>query len=594
MILFDTYRKILGPFWPRVLAIVGLKATGGLLEVLGLVYVVHLVGARLNASTAVTAWGKWEAWLLGTQPSAITQVGLFLGLALTSVVLKHVGNLVLGDTVVRVEQRIRRGIVEASIHLCWEKFVSLRLGQMHESVLGRSQEGVYGIQACIDLLCHSVVALVFLGVSFSISVPITLILCLLLLGAGMVFSRIKNRSADSIRRIPTHLRRLTRDLETILSSLKYLRGTGQTKFAYEKYLKSLRDHGAAHRSIYLYQGVPEALLELSGILILGSLLIVTLVFRQIPLALAVTFMAIFYRLAPKVQMAFASSLHIRAREPLLRDLGKTLELMVSNQDRPQGAKRVTFSRSIEFQGVGYSYERKGFELEEFNLKVEWGECVALVGTSGGGKTTLVDLVTGLLRPKVGRIWVDGTDLEELDREFWGRQIGLVLQTTPLLHGTLLENVAMGDSHPNPRWAEACLRMASLGSALDAGLGLYSTVGQQGFRLSGGQQQRVALARALYRKPRLLILDEATSSLDSETEGLFQDELERLRGTITILMVAHRLRTVKMADKILVMENGRVSQQGAWASLIDQEKGQFYRLAQKQGLTPTEQGPLSTH
>jgi ABC-type multidrug transport system fused ATPase/permease subunit len=198
-------------------------------------------------------------------------------------------------------------------------------------------------------------------------------------------------------------------------------------------------------------------------------------------------------------------------------------------------------------------------VRDASLSLRFGECVALVGPSGHGKSTLVDLATGLIAPDAGEVRIDGTPLAALDLVRWQRTIGLVPQDAPLLHGSVRENLVFGEAGPADearlREALALADAAEFVAALPEGLD--TPLGERGAQLSGGQRQRLALARALYRRPRLLILDEATSALDAATAARVVDNLRSLKGETTMLLVSHAEDLLRLADRVLNVEAGRV-------------------------------------
>ena len=221
-----------------------------------------------------------------------------------------------------------------------------------------------------------------------------------------------------------------------------------------------------------------------------------------------------------------------------------------------------------------------------------GGCVAFVGESGGGKTTILDLVTGLMIPTSGQVALDGRDLRELDLEAWRHRVGFVMQDAPIFFGTVVENIAWGSATPDRARAEEAADLAHLGDVLRAmPEGLDTHLGQRGARLSGGQRQRVALARALYREPWLLVLDEATSALDSDSERVIHDALVSLKGECSMLVVAHRIKTVALADRILVLQGGRVVEDGSWDALMAAD-GAFRKMAAAQGIESSTTAPGS--
>ena len=218
-------------------------------------------------------------------------------------------------------------------------------------------------------------------------------------------------------------------------------------------------------------------------------------------------------------------------------------------------------RGVELSGVDFSYDSHPV-LKSLSMTIRKNALTAIVGRSGSGKTTIVDLVTGLLRPDAGRVLVDGVDLSEYDVFSWRKKIAYVPQECLLVNGTIEENIRMDDGAATFTAVEEAARQAHADEFIRRQPDGYGTrVGDRGLRLSGGQRQRIALARALLRKPELLILDEATSALDSESENKVQQAIETLRGKLTILVIAHRFSTIERSDIVYTLENGSSSESG---------------------------------
>jgi subfamily B ATP-binding cassette protein MsbA len=251
-----------------------------------------------------------------------------------------------------------------------------------------------------------------------------------------------------------------------------------------------------------------------------------------------------------------------------------------------GAKALPrFSQSVEFDGVSFSYESDGDDAREIlrgiDLEVKRGEVLAIVGSSGAGKSTLVHLIPRFFDITGGRLLIDGNDVRDLTLSSLRAQVGIVTQETVLFNDTVRNNIAYGQPHVPQKEVEAAARAAL---AHDFILGLpsrYDTViGERGVRLSGGERQRLAIARALLKNAPILILDEATSALDSESESLVQAALHNLMTGRTVFVIAHRLSTVRRADRIVVIENGTIADIGTHDELM-KKLGTYRRLYELQ-------------
>jgi ATP-binding cassette subfamily B protein len=234
--------------------------------------------------------------------------------------------------------------------------------------------------------------------------------------------------------------------------------------------------------------------------------------------------------------------------------------------------------SLRLENVGFSYDGVRQVLKDISLEVNPGEMIGLVGPSGAGKSTLIHLLVRFYEPTAGHIRVDGHELRDLDIGPYRRQVGMVLQDPYLFHGTLLENIAYG------------LEDAPLDAVIDAARaahaheficgfpqGYETIIGERGQTLSGGERQRISIARAILHNPRILILDEATSNVDTETERKIQDALDRLVQGRTVIAIAHRLSTLQRANRLIVLKDGRVVESGTHAELLALDGGVFRGL-----------------
>jgi ATP-binding cassette, subfamily B, putative efflux pump len=273
----------------------------------------------------------------------------------------------------------------------------------------------------------------------------------------------------------------------------------------------------------------------------------------------------------QVSEAFAGLDRIRE----IRDMATEDQSDASKQQMPD------MDGAVEFQDVTFEYAANTEVLRHVSFSAPAGSTTALVGSSGGGKSTLIGLVMAFNRPKAGRVFVDGHDIANVRLRDYRGHVGVVMQDNFLFDGTIKENIAFSKPGASDEEIRAAAHIAHCDEFVSRFEKGYDTVvGERGVRLSGGQRQRVAVARAILADPRILILDEATSSLDSESEALIRDGLRSLRRGRTTFVIAHRLSTIESADQILVLENGEIVERGNHRQLLALG-GRYRQLYEKQ-------------
>lgn len=250
----------------------------------------------------------------------------------------------------------------------------------------------------------------------------------------------------------------------------------------------------------------------------------------------------------------------------------------SNQERPEKNNRFEFRDNLSFEDVTFQYpNREEHTLSQINFEIKKGEMVGIIGPSGAGKTTLVDLLLRLLNPNEGTIKLDGKSIDDFNLVDWRKNLGYVSQDVFLFNDTLEANIRFYD--PSISWEGiiSATKAANIYDYIENLPDKFETiVGERGLKLSGGQRQRIALARVLAKRPEILILDEATSSLDNESEALIQKAIMELKGKITVLIIAHRLSTVINSDKLIVLENGKIIETGAPEELMKKSDSYLYK------------------
>jgi subfamily B ATP-binding cassette protein MsbA len=298
----------------------------------------------------------------------------------------------------------------------------------------------------------------------------------------------------------------------------------------------------------------------------------------------IAFLVGLYSLYNPIKRLNKTNMAIQAAVAAAERVFRVIDEPVAIKDRPGARTLPRVREGIRFEDVTFAYEPDKPVLRDFALQLPAGTAVALVGPSGAGKSTVAQLLPRFWDVQGGRVTIDGVDIRDLELRSLRGNLGLVTQETVLFNTTVRANIAYGQDRVVEERLHACARAAFAEEfILEFPNGFDTMIGEAGVRLSGGQRQRLAVARALYKDPPILILDEATSALDAEAEGIVQRALENLMRGRTTLVIAHRLATVRNADVIAVMEEGRVVEQGTHTGLLA-AGGVYARLANMQGIT----------
>jgi subfamily B ATP-binding cassette protein MsbA len=259
-----------------------------------------------------------------------------------------------------------------------------------------------------------------------------------------------------------------------------------------------------------------------------------------------------------------------------------IDMKVQIQENKKAKEMPALKNEIEFKNVDFSYTEEKQILKNINLTIKKGETVALVGNSGGGKTTVVNLIPRFYDVNSGEILIDGLNVKDISLSSLRDQIAVVFQDNFLFSGTIKDNIMLGKPTATKKEVEKAIKMACLDEFINSlENGLDTEIGERGVLLSGGQKQRIAIARAFLKNAPIVILDEATSALDNKSEAIVQQAIDNLMKDRTVIVIAHRLSTVQNADEICVLDQGEIVERGTHAELMQLENGIYKKLQQSQ-------------
>lgn len=383
-------------------------------------------------------------------------------------------------------------------------------------------------------------------------------------------------------RITANIQRF-RALREVFDGIKTVKVYNRQSFFYQHFSQASERFSSLQPKYQVLVAAPKNVLE---VLAFGTIISITIYlylsagnFRAIVPTLSLYAVA-GYRLLPALQKAFKALGSYRHNLPIVETLYDSVQETENAADFPREPPTpLPFQRELSISNLNYRYQGADRPaLTDINLSITPGETVAFVGSTGSGKTTLIDQIVGLLQPTTGEVIVDGTVISAANRKNWRASLAYVPQEVFLFDDTIRNNVVMG-ADAGAGEVEAALDLADIGDYVRSlPAGLDTKIGEKGVRLSGGQRQRLGLARALFSNPSVLILDEATSALDNVTERGIIDALRNLPRDITTIVIAHRLSTVKHANRIFFLEHGQLIDQGTYEQLVDTNPA-FAQMAQ---------------
>lgn len=485
---------------------------------------------------------------------------------------------------VQIEQRVirdlRNGLFTKLSGLSLSFFHGRRTGQLMSRVTNDVTMVRRALVATLaNVFRESLLALVFLAIAVVVSWRLALVTFVVLPPIILVITRVGRRLRRRSERIQEKMADITSTLEETISGIRVVKAFGMEDYERRRFFRQTGDYFKRMIRLERLAALAGPLTEYLGVA--GAVVVLWYGGRQVLIQGSVTPDLFLMFLAAALSTLTPLRKLSRANNELqvgLAAAGRIFSILDTEHEitSPPGARVVeSFEDRIVYEGVGFSYASGGPVLSSIDLEIAKGEVLAIVGPSGAGKSTLADLLPRFYDPTEGRITIDGRPLEEVDLASLRGLMGIVTQETILFNDTVRSNIAYGLEGAPDEAIVAAARAANAHRFIEAMPNGYDTeIGERGLKLSGGERQRMAIARAILKNPPILIFDEATSSLDTESERLVQEAIEHLLEGRTVLVIAHRLSTVRNADRIIVLDGGRITETGTHRELMD--LGGLYR------------------
>lgn len=505
-------------------------------------------------------------------PFTLGPILLTLGTFVLAIsILKYFRMILVGSLSKNFLVWLRLKYMWAALQSDMSYFHSQKLGVLTDTLKTQTERASSGVSRALELVANFVMAITYLVLAFLMAPLLSLVALVTLLLVSLAMQHYIGKTKAMAATL------VKRDNDLQVEALETLGGIHIVKTFLLEHLRwaSFNHHaeevGETGYQIYKYSTKMVVLQEFLQFVLIGAIVYIGVSFLDVGIAVIVALLFTLYRLGPKV-----ATLN-NQRQALIVSLAAAhfvqgqIDTMASSKIISGNRPFTNLQHALELKDVNFSYNGSTEVLRDTSFPVERGKFIAIVGTSGAGKSTLMDLILRLYDPDKGQVLVDGVDLRELDLASWRKSIGIVSQDTYLFNDTVANNIALWRPEATvDRVIEAAKQAYAHDFIQGLPQGYETSVGDRGWNMSGGQRQRIAMARAIVMKPQILLLDEATSSLDSESEQMIHESMKELRATCTMVVVAHRISTIQDADKIVVVSDGKIVEEGNWDTLLAQD------------------------
>ena len=512
-------------------------------------------GAPPEWSRAIDQIVNGVLGMMGLAPTVAMMLTLFVACIVLKCLLVFLANKQIGFTVVLIATDMRLTLLKSLFASSWEYFIRQPVGSLTNAVATEAHRASTAFSFGAKMASMAIEAMIYTVLAFLVSWKATLIALGGVAFIMVVLRRLvrKNRRAGAKQTV--HMQSLIAQMTDVLISIKPLKAMAREKQSDEVLTDTTRRLNRALQKQVLSKAALGSFQEPLTIIFLVLCLYIALVYWNLSLTAIIAMVFFIGKILKQVEKIQKEYVNLVEYDSAYWSLLEKIEGARNAREVLNGTQKPSFSSAIRMDSVSFAYAGRAV-LDNVSIELPAGSFSALLGPSGSGKTTFADLLTGLLRPQRGDIWIDGVPLSQIDIRSWRGMIGYVPQENLLLHDTILKNITLGEETISEPEVETALRAAGAWDFVaQMAKGIHSVVGERGSMISGGQRQRIAIARALVKRPKLLILDEATTALDPKTEKEICTTLQQLKGQITILAISHQPTVVECADWAYRLKDG---------------------------------------
>lgn len=482
-------------------------------------------------------------------------------------------------------RHLRVELYARTVNVEWSSIISKNKSDITNTFAVEIGRIASGSVIFLRIISELVLFFVQMAIAFYISPPLTAFVMI----CGIVLSVLMRSTLSESKKLGSKIqaanKKLLFEISEQLNGIKEVKSYGIEEAqisSFSQICSKVKDNLLRFTRL---QSRPQILYKTGAAVIISVIFYLMVTFFKIEPSSMLIILYIFSRVWPTFSSFQGNMQNILVTIPSYISYKELLNEFAENEDKEKGSDQestapIVIEKQIRFDHVNFAYrvDEGSFRLDDLSLTLPANKMTAIVGKSGAGKSTIIDLLMMFLKPRSGRILADETEINTSVEKSWRKQIAYVPQDPFLMNGTIRENLTRFNPGAGDDAIKEAMEMAAAWEFTSKfPEGLNTQIGDRGIKLSGGEKQRIVLARALLRKPSILVLDEATSSLDNESEFAIQQAIGKLRGSLTLIVIAHRLSTVKNADQMLVIEDGKVIESGPYESLAVKEGGSFSRM-----------------
>ena len=582
MKIWSLSRRAFGRYKLQIVIVAVLGFISGMLEGVGINAIIPLFSFVVNNQSqgedAISEIIR-KMFLFFDVNFSLKYILIFISLLfILKAIVLVLSNYIAAKIATDYEESMRNRLLGAAIKATWPHLLKQKLGYLENILMVDVERGSILLLLISNTIMTIAGLLVYILVAINISFYITLITLFI---GGILFFTFKPfiyKTRETANQITDLNKQIAHQINESALGMK----TIKTGVVGDKIIKIGREFFSRLKKlkirVYLLKNVTSSFLQPI------SLIFICVVFAfsyKIPGFQFAALLAVIYLIQKIFQYIQQLQINLHGMNeaaPYLKNVLNCEENALISGEKNHGQSDFCFNKSLEFKNARFAYTAEKEILSDVSFEIRKGEMIGLVGPSGAGKTTIVDLILRLFEPSGGQILVDKNNITEINLKKWREHIGYVSQDIFLINDTILNNIKFYNESIIYEDAVEAAKMANIYDFIQTCPNGFDTlIGERGIMLSTGQRQRIVIARELVRKPEILILDEATSALDNESEVEIQKAIEQLKGKMTIIVIAHRLSTIMDCNRLIVLEGGRIIEQGAPSELLKDDKTYFYKV-----------------